>query len=184
MNTGFPFTPPTATPPRDVFVVPPGSRVFTRTHVRPPIGFGGGSYYYGPQPMPETAAPQAPAAANGLLRLSSTPASGQVFVDGYYVGTLADVDAQRALTLPAGPHRVEIRAPGYEPATFDVRIDPTDTVTYRAAPERIPAPPARAAAPAAATRMYVIPNCYLGNVPPRADRLPKGCDIKRVRVIS
>ena len=32
--------------------------------------------------------------------------------------------------------------------------------------------------------MYVIPGCYAGNMAPRADRLPSGCDIKQVRVID
>jgi hypothetical protein len=31
--------------------------------------------------------------------------------------------------------------------------------------------------------MYVIPNCYIGNVPPRASRLPAGCDIKQVQIL-
>jgi len=36
--------------------------------------------------------------------------------------------------------------------------------------------------PTGPTTMYVIPNCYAGNIPPRADRLPAGCDIKNLRV--
>jgi hypothetical protein len=32
--------------------------------------------------------------------------------------------------------------------------------------------------------MYLIPNCYLGNVPPRANRLSPGCDIKQVQVLG
>ncbi len=32
--------------------------------------------------------------------------------------------------------------------------------------------------------MYLIPNCYLGNVPPRPSRLPSGCDITRVQVLG
>jgi hypothetical protein len=32
--------------------------------------------------------------------------------------------------------------------------------------------------------LYVIPGCYLGNRPPRAQSLPPGCDIKRSRTIS
>src|SRR5581483_9710729 len=54
----------------------------------------------------------------GRTGLDGTPASAQVFVDGYYVATLADVEASRVLTLPAGPHRVEIRASDYLPTTF------------------------------------------------------------------
>jgi hypothetical protein len=35
-----------------------------------------------------------------------------------------------------------------------------------------------------ATVMYLIPNCYLGNLPPRQNRLPSGCDAKRVQVLK
>ena len=39
--------------------------------------------------------------------------------------------SSRRLELTSGPHHVEIRAPGYRTITFDVRIEPNDTVTYR-----------------------------------------------------
>lgn len=149
-------------------------------------GYGGG-YFYAPDTQPTPTAPTTTTAeATGMLRLSGTPASAQVFVDGYYVSTLADLEAQRVLTLPSGPHRVELKANDYTTTTFDVRIDPNDTVNYRAALEHVrPPAPVRAVAPTAApAKMYVIPNCYLGNVPPKADRLPRGCDIKRVQEIS
>ena len=80
--------------------------------------------------------------------------------------------------------QVFLRWAGYTVA-FDVRIESNETVTYRAAlePSRRQ-PPARAAAPPGPARMYVIPNCYLGNIPPRQDRLPSGCSTKQVRVIG
>jgi len=31
--------------------------------------------------------------------------------------------------------------------------------------------------------MYAIPGCYGGNRPPIAEKLPRGCDIAKVRVI-
>jgi hypothetical protein len=55
---------------------------------------------------------------------------------------------------------------------------------YRAALDSLqpPAPPApRATGP---TRMYVIPGCYAGNIAPRVERLPAGCDIKRVQILE
>jgi hypothetical protein len=125
----------------------------------------------------------APQEITGLLRLAGTPGEAQVFVDSYFVGTLADLEAGRPLTVDAGPHRLDVRAPGYQPTTVDVRIAPHDTITYRAALDRIlPPPPMRVAA--AASTMYVIPNCYLGNVPPRPSRLAAGCDIKQVQVLG
>ncbi len=68
----------------------------------------------------------------GSLRLKVKPAEASVYVDGYYVGLVDDFDGifQR-LHVEPGPHRIEIREPGYEPLTFDVRIDPGHTTTYR-----------------------------------------------------
>jgi hypothetical protein len=127
--------------------------------------------------------PQAP--QTGLLRLAVTPASAQVFVDSYYVGTVADVDAQRVLQLEAGPHRLEFRAPQYRTLTVDVRVSPMETVTYRGALDPDRPPPAVVPAPAAPpTVMYVIPNCYLGNLPPRQNRLPSGCSAKDVQILK
>jgi hypothetical protein len=130
--------------------------------------------------------PARPAALpTGLLRLSVTPASAQVFVDSYYVGTVEDINAQRVLELEAGPHRIEFRAPQYQSLTVDVRILPYETVTYRGALDL--ARPAAPAAPAVAgppTLLYVIPKCYLGSVPPRPGRLPAGCDVSKVEILE
>lgn len=51
--------------------------------------------------------------------------------------------------------------------------------TRAAVPEREGRVTAASAGP-----MYVIPNCYLGNVPPRQERLPLGCDINHVQVLG
>ncbi len=156
-----------------------------RRHGYPYGGYAySGGYFYAPDAASQPSSPSAQE-PTGLLRLSGTPSVAQVFVDGYYVTTMADAEAQRALELPAGPHRIELRAPDYVPTTFDVRISPNDTITYRAALELNRPQPARTPTPAAGpTKMYLIPNCYLGNVPPKADRLPRGCDVKRVQTIS
>jgi hypothetical protein len=69
---------------------------------------------------------------DGALRLKVKPVEATVYVDGYYVGVVDDFDGifQR-LRLDAGPHHIEIRAPRYETLTFDVRIEPDQTTTYR-----------------------------------------------------
>ena len=147
-----------------------------------PFIFGYPESTYG-QSRPEVRTPP----ATGLLRLAVTPSSAQVFVDSYYAGTVDDVNAQRVLELEAGPHRLELRAPQYQTLTVDIRITALETITYRGAlePTRAAAAPApAAAAPRVPTVMYMIPNCYLGNLPPRQSRLPSGCDAKQVQVIK
>jgi len=193
----FPF-PPLMSPPAGGLTPPSGQmdpRFFPRTPNRthaPRFGQFGSPFYgpfvsgYSTVEDAAMAAPSPPVATpTGLLRLSVTPASAQVFIDSYYVGTVADLEAQRALTLPAGPHRIEIRAPYYQPLIVDVRITPYEVVTYRAALERArPEPPAASGPSASPGPMYLIPNCYVGNVPPRPSRLPAGCDVNKVQVLG
>ena len=185
LTPGFPLTPVDPTrPASDLFRLRPGEPF--RTH--PQFALVTGGYVVGPYltvPEPPVRATRQRAPVIGMLRFVVTPLAAQVFVDSYYAGTIADIDAQRVLTLAAGPHRIEIRAREYEPAAFDVRLEPNETVTYRAALELLrPAAPLRPATATGPTRMYVIPNCYAGNVPPRAERLPRGCDITHVRILG
>jgi hypothetical protein len=69
---------------------------------------------------------------DGALRLKVKPVDATVYVDGYYVGAVDDFDGVfQRLRLESGPHRIEIRAPGYETLSFDVLIEPDHTTTYR-----------------------------------------------------
>jgi hypothetical protein len=122
-----------------------------------------------------------PAEWLGLLRLIVEPSTAQVYVDGFSVGTVADL--RQLVTLAPGPHRVELRAPGSDPVAFDVNILPTETITYRTtlrqnAPTDKPVP----STPAAPKALYVIPKCYAGNRPPDPGTLPKTCDVAQLRV--
>ena len=62
----------------------------------------------------------------------------EVYVDGYFVGVVDDFDGifQR-LHVDSGPHRIEVRAPGYEPLAFDVRITPDHKTTYEGELKRL-----------------------------------------------
>ena len=119
----------------------------------------------------------------GSLRLELQPGLvPQVYVDGYYVGTLNDVNAE--LPLDAGLHRLELRADGYESLELDVQIFPGRSTTYRGTlkavePVSVPVPEIPAPTqvpPRAPATIYFIPGCYLGDVPPRDAGLPAGCD--------
>lgn len=68
----------------------------------------------------------------GSLRLQVTPKEAQVYVDGYYAGLVDDFDGHfQHLALSPQLHHVEIRAPGYQPLTFDVTIQANHKTNYR-----------------------------------------------------
>lgn len=68
----------------------------------------------------------------GGLRIDLPQHDAEVYVDGYFAGTVDDFDgAFQQANLEAGPHRIEVRAPGFESLAFDVRVEPGRTITYR-----------------------------------------------------
>jgi hypothetical protein len=109
--------------------------------------------------------------ANGVLRLQVEPQTAHVYVDGYYVSLAG------ALELAAGPHRIEIKAAGYQTLRFDVDIVPNETITYQGDLQPVPYEPYTPVNAATPKTFYVIPGCYAGDRPPQKDALPKGCDI-------
>jgi PEGA domain len=85
---------------------------------------------YGGYAAPYSYAP--PALESGAIRLEIRPTSAQVYVDGYYAGTVDEYDGHfHHLDLPAGPHHVEVRALGYQPLTIDVNIHAHQTMDYK-----------------------------------------------------
>jgi hypothetical protein len=158
----------------------------------PGYGYGGTPYAPGPygpgfySPMMTEASPLARLRVfpKGGLRLETEPGSAQVFADGYYVGIVEDFGFRgRILELSAGPHHIELRAPGYAVLTFDVTITANETSRFRRDLQTLTPsspPPATATASTARKTYYVIPNCYAGDrKPTRA--LPAGCDIAKLR---
>lgn len=99
-------------------------------------GYGTGSgydpYTYGAQDSRYSSREE------GSVRLKVKPRDAKVYVDGFFVGVVDSFDgAFQKLTLPGGPHRVEVKADGYEPAQFDVLITPGQTLTYQGELKRI-----------------------------------------------
>lgn len=120
-----------------------------------------------------------PTPAGSVVLDIQPPELMQLFVDGYYVGTTADLGT--ALDLEPGPHRLELRATGFEPLEFGVSVRAGRVTTYRDTLKRQPVsvpveqPPPTAVADT--MPLYVIPGCYAGNTPPPASTtLPPGCD--------
>jgi PEGA domain len=74
----------------------------------------------------------------GLLRLKIKPRDAEVYVDGFFVGTVDEFDGVfQRLHIEAGAHRIEVRAPGYETLIFDVRIVPDRKTTYQGEMRRV-----------------------------------------------
>ena len=129
----------------------------------------------------------APAMVARLI-LDIHPPTAQVFADGYYIGIPEDFRFEDGgAVLDPGPHRIDIIARGYEPVSFEVNLTRGQSATFRhiltpivRAPQ--PAPDAGVKAPPAAKQpatFYLIPGCYMGNVPPREASLPATCDVAR-----
>jgi hypothetical protein len=99
------------------------------------FGFGYGGYdTFGGWPYSGygTAYPFDPPEESGSLRLEVEPNDAEVFVDGYYAGTVDEFDGHfQKLDLIPGPHHVEIRRPGYDPLTFDIVTQANHKQTYR-----------------------------------------------------
>jgi hypothetical protein len=84
------------------------------------------------RPLQPSSPPQTSATARGGLRVEIGPASGQLYVDGFYVGTVEDSNRSAAgLSLPTGWHRLEVRAPGFVTPAINVTIEANRTVSYR-----------------------------------------------------
>ena len=98
-----------------------------------------------------------------------------------YVGTVADFRGGRG--LDAGPHRVEIRADGFDSQSVELRIRPDDVLSYRGTLTARDQRPEQRAAAAPPKTFYVIPRCYAGDTPPRPEQLPASCKGASVRTI-
>src|SRR5688572_27524177 len=163
-----------------------GSRHGSRRQFRGGYGYAGGyaavyglPYGYVPYDINQPVVAGQPAAAElpeGFLRLLVTPRDADVIVDGVLAGSVDDFGGTGERALPAGPHRIRIEAPGYEPVEFDVRVPIGDTISLRRElnplPAPRPAPPATPErgvpnAPGAGKTFYAIPRCYLGNTRPK-----------------
>ena len=122
------------------------------------------------------------------LILDVDPPTAQVFADGFYIGIPEDFRFEDGgAVLEPGPHRIDILARDYEPVSVDVNLTRGQSATFRHKLRPIvrttrPAPgDAVKALPVAKqpSTFYLIPGCYMGNVPPRDANLPATCDIAR-----
>jgi hypothetical protein len=114
-----------------------------------PWGFGSfglGYFYYSPWTWgPAYGYPAYPYYSGGYgydvgrVRLKVQPRDAEVWVDGYYAGTVDDFDGIfQALKLDSGGYRIEVRKPGFETLVFDVRVQPDRTITFRGEMKEVP----------------------------------------------
>ena len=122
------------------------------------------------------------------LSLDIHPPTAQIFAAGYYIGIPEDFQWEPGgAVLEPGPHRIDIFARDYEPVSFEVNLTSGQSATFRRTltPLRRTPQPAPGAAvetqPAAKapSTFYLIPGCYVGNVPPKEVNLPATCDVAR-----
>jgi PEGA domain len=124
--------------------------------------------------------------AIGTLQLEVEPRSAQVYVDGFYLGTVEDFE-RTGMALPVGRHRVDLREPGHETMTIPVEItawadgQPT---RFRGVLQALRPEPPPVVLPHRSETMYVIPGCYAGNRPPRQSSLAQGCDLALLKVLN
>lgn len=90
----------------------------------PPYGY--------PVPVPGCVTAEGETEVKGSLRLEISQKEAAVYIDGFYVGAVEDFNGPtEQITLPPGPHHLELRAAGYQTLTFDVNVQPGKTITYR-----------------------------------------------------
>jgi hypothetical protein len=92
-------------------------------------GYGYSGYGYPSYGYPGYGVPGRP---YGGVRIDLPHRDAEVYVDGYFVGVVDDFDGVfQQVNVEAGPHRIEVRAPGFETIAFEVNIEPGRTITYR-----------------------------------------------------
>jgi hypothetical protein len=107
---------------------------------------------------------------SGSMRLQVFPKETEVFVDGYYAGTVDDFDGMfQRLHVEAGDHDIELYAPGHRPFRQRVYLQPGRTFSIRHTMEPLapgdpePARPAGAPLPPPGVR---DPGPVRGGAPP------------------
>jgi hypothetical protein len=86
-----------------------------------PYAYSGYSYGYGARP-----------AAYGGVSFDIDPYDAEIYVDGEFVGIADDfASTEPPLTLTAGMHRIELRAPGFRPVTFDITAIAGQVIPYQ-----------------------------------------------------
>src|SRR5437773_7971703 len=97
----------------------------------PPSGYPSANY---PPLAPGSVAVQpgqAESESGGVI-FEITPNTAAVYVDGKYVGIVANfAPTAQPLTLPPGRHHLEVHSPGYETMAFDADVTPGQVIPFQ-----------------------------------------------------
>jgi PEGA domain-containing protein len=119
----------------------PGQSVTYRRTMQPSsVETGVTAAAHGAPGFEEGAVPPAPAdltAPPGEVRFDVTPNDAEIYADGFYVGIVDDFNGSQRLQLPPGRHHVAVKMDGYESIEFDLSIESTRSITYRATLKRL-----------------------------------------------
>ncbi len=133
-----------------------------------------------PRPAPPATYPEAPTFLHG----------GDLFLAGPH--TYAPRYDRPSNRYPSGPffprthgYLGDVYVPSFAPSGYAPPVAPTSAVEMPSLRtiESPPLPPLPPMAPGVPKTFYVIPRCYAGDIPPRADQLPPGCDVESVRTV-
>ena len=73
-----------------------------------------------------------PGISYGGVSFDIQPVDAEIWVDGNYVGVVQDFGPYAApLTLPAGPHHIDLQASGFGPMSFDITVVPRQVIPYQ-----------------------------------------------------
>jgi hypothetical protein len=98
-----------------------------------PYAFGYPTYVYGAGDYTPYSVAPTPGSYGGIS-FDITPSDADIYIDGSYVGRVADFSPMyQPLTVTPGHHQVELDAAGCEPLVFTVDVQPGEVVPYRGA---------------------------------------------------
>ena len=100
----------------------------------PAYGYPSSAYPPGnyPAPAPGSVGVQPGPPESGGVSLEITPSTAAVYVDGQYVGSVANfAPTLQPLALTPGRHHLEVRSPGYQTMAFDADVTPGQVIPFQ-----------------------------------------------------
>ena len=100
----------------------------------PPYGYPSSGYPPAnyPAPAPGSVGVQPGQPESGGVSLEITPSTAAVYVDGQYVGSVANfAPTLQPLALTPGRHHLEVRSPGYQTMAFDADVTPGQVIPFQ-----------------------------------------------------